>query len=122
VEISRATEAAAEGLLQATELAAQAVATGLAVEAEEIVSEGGISPVAVAETEMLLEEVLRAIADRALAPTAVAVPPAWDLEAEAVGEAGPVAEAEAVAVGAVEVGDGGNGDVRCGIFNHRSTE
>ena len=102
------------GLLQATELAAQAMATELA-EAEEIVSEGGISRAAVAETGMLSEEAPKAIADQARAPTAVAVHPAWDLEAEA----GAVAEAEVVVVGAV--GDAGRRP-RSGIFNPRSTE
>ena len=85
-EISRATEAAAEGRLPATGLAAQAPATELA-EAVEIVSAGGISPAAGAETGMLSEEVLRAIADQAPALIAVAARPAWDLEAEAEGVA-----------------------------------
>lgn len=48
-----------------------------------------ISRAAAAETETPSEEVPAAITDRQLAPTAVAAPRAWDLEAAAEAEVAP---------------------------------
>jgi hypothetical protein len=87
--ICRAT--AGEEPLQATGLAARATVTGVAGEAERIVLEVVICRAAAAKTVMPSEEVPAATTDRALAPTASAALPAWDLEVEA----GAV-EAEAV--------------------------
>jgi hypothetical protein len=85
---------AADGPVTAIEQAARVPATEQ-VEAEEIVSEDGISRAVVAVTGMLSAEVPKVTADQALALTAVAVRRAWDLEVEvegvaaaAVGDAG----------------------------------
>jgi hypothetical protein len=69
------------------------------VEAEQIAPEAGIFRAAAAETGMPSEGAPEGTADRAHAPRAAEVPPAWDLEV-AVGLA-------AAAVAAVAVDGGG---------------
>ena len=70
----------------------QALATGRAA-VERIVSGAGIFRAAAAETEMPSEEVPAGTTDRALAPAAVAVPPACGAEALVAAEEVSVVEA-----------------------------